>query len=279
MSYCSNCGKQVPDGSKFCFNCGSAIVGGEQQESTSKRKMIYDGEIHKCPNCGETLKAFQHKCKSCGYELRGSEKNNTVEAFADKIAKTKSINKKIELISNFYIPNTKEDIYEFFILAITNINTEDGCVDAWQAKLEQAYHKAKLSFGNTSEFEYISSLYEKALKQKKARQFNRNFGRLWKFVLGAILILIAGFMFIYGTFKGSESGDPDSPYYAMSVIGFFPGMGGVALFIMGLTKKNNKIATSNVIEEEEIEDEEVEEESESIKEKLTKTVNNIFKKK
>lgn len=278
MSYCSNCGKQVPDGSKFCFNCGSAIVNNTTPESNSKRKMVYDGEIHKCPNCGETLKSFQHKCKSCGYELRGAEKNNTVEAFADKIGKTKSIAKKIELISNFYIPNTKEDIYEFFILAITNINTEDGCVDAWQAKLEQAYHKAKLSFGGTSEFEYINSLYAKALKQKKSREFNRVFGKLWKFVLGAILIVIAGFMFIYGTFKGSESGDPNSPYYAMSVIGFFPGMGGVALFIMGLTSKKNSNTSNSIVEETEVVEEE-EDEEESIKEKITKTVNNIFKKK
>ena len=112
--YCSNCGKELIVGSKFCNDCGTKVDNIEQSNTDSKRKIIFDGKIHKCPNCGSKLNSFEHKCKDCGYELRGSNLNNVVMEFANKLEKVDSISKKNELISNFYIPNTKEDIYEFY---------------------------------------------------------------------------------------------------------------------------------------------------------------------
>lgn len=73
-----------------------------------------------------------------------------------KLEQVKSPEQKDDLIRNFYIPNTKEDICEFFILAVSNIKAEDDCADAWLAKLEQAYQKARLAFGNDSSFSEIS---------------------------------------------------------------------------------------------------------------------------
>ena len=96
--------------------------------------------------------------------------------------------KKISLIRSYVIPNTKEDMFEFLILASSNINlqryndfdsiteSEKAVSDAWQAKFEQAYEKAKLSFGNTPEFKKIQVIYEKKngeiTKSKKKRTYS-----------------------------------------------------------------------------------------------------------
>ena len=36
----------------------------------TERKTVYEGQLHKCPNCGELLDAFRSHCSSCGYEIR-----------------------------------------------------------------------------------------------------------------------------------------------------------------------------------------------------------------
>ena len=46
-------------------------------------------------------------------------------------------------------------------LASSNIETNSDCVDAWAAKLEQVYQKAKLTFCDGAEFEYVETMYNK----------------------------------------------------------------------------------------------------------------------
>jgi len=249
--FCSKCGKQLEEGSKFCNGCGSQVNKSAQTESSSKRKTVFDGEIHKCPNCGSQLNSFEHKCKDCGYEIRGSNIDNVVKEFADKLEGTNSVNKKNELISNFYIPNTKEDIYEFFILAISNLTTDVKCAEAWKSKLEQTYHKAKLSFGNTSEFEYIDKLYSRTMRNYKNKSLNRNLKQGWKYFLGAILFIIGIALIIFGYFKGSESGDEDSPFFMVSMMGFFALMAGAGIFHWGSQKKDSSNSEVEEKDEEE----------------------------
>lgn len=236
---CSKCGKKVSVKDKFCSVCGNAMTEIEEPQSGTKREVIFEGKIHKCPNCGSTLKSFEHKCENCGYELRSSINSGVVKTFAEKLRKTKSIFDKNELISNFYIPNTKEDIYEFFILANTNLMNDVKCEEAWKAKLEQTYQKAKLSFGNTTEFEYIDELYKKTLKTYKNIVFKRKVETTWKLILGSSLVLIGLVISIWGGFEGAETGDGDSPYYMLTVFGMLIIFGGVGLYINVGTKKAN----------------------------------------
>ena len=143
--FCSYCGTKLDEGARFCKNCGEAIGQAQQPAGTTvsheapktetkqpkaepvkedprtKRKTVYDGEIHKCPNCGELLKSFTTVCPTCAYEVRGVTTNSPVEALAKKVEQAASLDDKMELITNFYIPNTKEDIYDFFILAVSNV--------------------------------------------------------------------------------------------------------------------------------------------------------------
>lgn len=174
MAFCSNCGERIEEGANFCNKCGKPV-----NENNSSRKVTYEGEIHKCPNCGEILNSFVSNCPTCGYELRSVNTSNTVKQFVLKLeqieanrdnidvdlrrkdpnALTKTDEQKVNLIRSFSIPNTKEDILEFLILASSNINTkswldndrstaaQEAESNAWIAKFEQAYQKADYLFG------------------------------------------------------------------------------------------------------------------------------------
>lgn len=187
MAFCIKCGKELAGGANFCANCGSTI----DSKSIEQRKTIYDGDLHKCPKCGEHLNAFVTKCPVCNYELRGSQASSCVHELAQKLEKTETYEQKEELISNFYIPNTKEDIYEFFILAYSYISTGSYDADIWLVKLEQAYLKAKLAFGEGSEYDYIKELYEKIndpSKKIKTRK-TKNVLAIFLFITGLIFSL------------------------------------------------------------------------------------------
>ena len=190
MPYCTHCGKENPSDARFCSGCGKPIA---FSSAPNERKQIYDGVLHKCPNCGEILNSFITTCPSCGYEIRGAQSSKKVNEFADmldNLTTTKQetarqkfwreefmlghhINdeKKIELIKSFVIPTTKEDILEFMSYAIGNVDTtvladddyhnrtERAISEAWIAKLDQAYSKAVVLLGNDPAFESIKQVY------------------------------------------------------------------------------------------------------------------------
>lgn len=178
MPYCTNCGTKLDDDAKFCKNCGKAVFidtnvaqnkrnDGIPPKSDSERKTVYEGTIHKCPNCGATIDAYEAVCSNCGYEIRERKIASVVHELSLKLENNSDPKKKEELIRTFYIPNTKEDIYEFFILALSNIRIGGMNTDAWMVKLEQAYQKAELSFGNSEEFARLQPMYEEAQKLNK----------------------------------------------------------------------------------------------------------------
>lgn len=172
MRYCTNCGQQVADGAKFCANCGTPIT---QNVSNTERKTVFDGEIHKCPNCGEVLKAFETVCPNpqCRIEIRGRTNSIAIQEFAINLESISSADKRILLIKNFPIPNTKEDIFEFMILASSNFDAsyyathlhEEDISDAWLTKIDQCYQKAKLILKNDIDLLEIQKLYERVMKR------------------------------------------------------------------------------------------------------------------
>ena len=212
--FCHECGKPTNDvqnhdsgrkeeyvGKVFkCPNCGTPA----NQQDDSKRKFHFDGELHKCPNCGELLKSFELNCPACGYELRGIKGSNAIKEFAlkletieakrehnknkgllsrlyAKVEVSKTDEQKISLIKSFSIPNTKEDMLEFMILATSNINmrtydstnTDISKSDievnaAWISKVEQVYQKAKRTYSTDSVFQEIKMLYDNCNEKIKA---------------------------------------------------------------------------------------------------------------
>lgn len=214
MAFCTNCGQELEEGTKFCAECGKAT--NKNNQTNEQRKTIYDGEVHKCPNCGDVLDAFESVCETCGYEIRNSKTSNAVREFSLKLeaietsrpvqsASFKKVlanqhqisetdQRKINLIRSFAIPNNKEDILEFLVLASSNINerrdsiweplneSEKAVSDAWKAKFEQAYEKAKLLFGGSIEFQNIESFYQSKNKQIKDKRFKSVFSYIAFFV-------------------------------------------------------------------------------------------------
>ena len=200
MAFCSKCGKELTEDAEFCSGCGTA-VGSTEQKKDNQRKVSFDGEVHKCPNCGEILKGFESVCSACGFEIRGTKTAESVQEFVKKLEAVDAEKggsawlahqafgegqlspieeKKVNLIKNFPIPNTKEDIREFMILASTNLDpilyesqsktAKTALMGAWKVKMNQAYQKAKMSFGESSDFRSVHKIYdEKILKPKRKK--------------------------------------------------------------------------------------------------------------
>lgn len=187
MPFCTNCGQEIQEGAKFCAGCGSPTT--DNNSNASKRTVFYDGELHKCPNCGEVLNSFVAACPACGYELRGSSATGAVKEFASKLDNAATEFQKANIIRNFPIPNTKEDIFEFMILASSNIDDHPNkdVFDAWIAKFEQCYDKARLTFKQDSDFSQIQSIYARTIKE--IRRIKRK-GPLKKFLTIAIPIVV-----------------------------------------------------------------------------------------
>lgn len=164
MAFCVNCGQQLSEGAKFCTNCGQAVE--TCKTDNSERKAVYDGKIHKCPNCGEIIDAFVSNCPACGYELRGTKATVSVQQFYWDLRRINNSEEKTTMIRNYPIPNAKEDIVEFMILASSNISGEadKNIFEAWVAKFEQAYQKAKITLQNDATFTQIDNIYEKTEK-------------------------------------------------------------------------------------------------------------------
>ena len=221
MGYCRNCGTQLVEGAKYCQKCGCQV------DSTNightQRKQVFSGKLYKCPNCGEILKSFELNCPTCGYELRGTKASSAVKEFALKLEAiesrreyekprflfslaadqqrvSKTDEQKISLIKSFSIPNSKEDMLEFMILATSSINmrtydsfnTDISKSDkevnaAWFSKVQQVYEKAKRSYSADRVFTEIQILYDecnKGIKEHKKKGILK-----WGLLFGAIPLL------------------------------------------------------------------------------------------
>lgn len=232
MKYCMNCGRQSPDGAKFCVGCGASMVEPEAASPRSERKIEYAGSVYKCPNCGEVLDAMAAICPACGYEIRNKKAVSSVQTFANQLAaieaermpenNTPSLMKKligldlrdrseeveaarkkfeaekkarkISLISNYPVPNTKEDLVEFALLVTTNLQNKPDLdtYSAWVNKLEQVYQKARILIPNDPMLGKIRDLYSEARKKAITKKL------LPLYILGglfALLLIVTGFAY------------------------------------------------------------------------------------
>lgn len=229
MSYCVQCGSQLVENAKFCQKCGHP-TGSNNDSST--RKQEFAGKLYKCPNCGEVLKSFEINCPTCGYELRGTKASSAVKEFALKLEAiearreyekprgifsaleaqqriSKTDEQKISLIKSFSVPNSKEDMLEFMILATSNMNmnaydstntattkAEKEICAAWLSKVQQVYEKAKRSYSTDTTFTEIKALYDscndeiKKSKKKGVVKWVLMFG--WMPTLFAVIFLWIG---------------------------------------------------------------------------------------
>ena len=122
---------------------------------------------------------------------------------------SKTDEQKISLIKSFSVPNTKEDMLEFMILATSSMNMriydstntsvskiEKEIIAAWFSKVQQVYEKAKRSYSTDSIFAEIQTLYDscnaeiKKSKKKGVIKWGFMFG--WMPVLFAVIFIWIG---------------------------------------------------------------------------------------
>lgn len=163
MPFCMNCGQKLPDGAKFCGNCGTP-QGSLQQPSLDCRAPDYSSNFQyevmlKCPNCGSSIGKLDAVCPYCGAQVVNREVASSVKRFAEELSRieseaarnkannyslmdrfhtssyknamenafgNKALERKISFINAFPIPNTVEEIAEFILLAVASIDVEYG---------------------------------------------------------------------------------------------------------------------------------------------------------
>ena len=236
MKYCINCGKGFQDNARFCPYCGTPAY----SEKGSARTVVYEGEIHKCPNCGEMVGSFTTKCPTCGFEFRNSQPVNSVKELSKKLEEiekkrserktgwkkffdtedqiTETDQEKVSLIQSFAIPNLKEDLFEFIVLASSNINmqryadphritaSERAVSDAWYSKFEQSFQKARLCFEGDPDLKKMEDIFEG--KHKDIRKAKKNYR--FKLAMPIILYLLVGILLPALALVGVFSREEDS---------------------------------------------------------------------
>ena len=149
------------------------------------------GDVRKCPTCGAMVESFQTKCPECGYEFTNIEANSTTQKLLDALdavnAQTtnqgivsvlsglaraygydSATMRKCQIIQNFPVPNTKEDLIEMLSLAHTNAETKYGDnVDeqkmhkAWKRKEKLILEKADLMIKDDPDYIALKESWKK----------------------------------------------------------------------------------------------------------------------
>jgi len=149
------------------------------------------GDVKKCPSCGAIVESFKTSCGYCGHAFTNVDANSSIErlfkmlneaedmrvmekqtdnpfaaiggalsdALSDISGPGKVDRKKMEIISNFPIPTTKDDMLEFLSLALPRAQKKgnfftanqpenqihNSFVNVWHSKCEQVIMKARFS--------------------------------------------------------------------------------------------------------------------------------------
>jgi hypothetical protein len=121
-------------------------------------------------------------CPACGHEFRDVKVSSTVQQLVDKLEHCREESARAEAIIRFVVPNTKEDLLEFAILASTTLQSiadsqmllgdlgDEG--NAWKTKAGQVEAKAAIvCAGDKVVQEQIQSALNrvKAVQKKVAR--------------------------------------------------------------------------------------------------------------
>ncbi|MDR1933207.1 MAG: zinc-ribbon domain-containing protein [Spirochaetales bacterium] len=157
MAFCVKCGKEMKDGAKFCPSCGAQTPGAASAAAPApKPAKEKQGNVKVCPNCGAPLESFQIRCSACGHEINTVGVDSSLAEFTKKLAKFAEEGKSSnEFIQSYPVPNTREALLEFAILASSKItayvSTENNSfgnyreMSPWHAKIHQIYEKAQLA--------------------------------------------------------------------------------------------------------------------------------------
>ena len=113
-----------------------ASLSNTQNTNPSQKKF---GDLLKCPSCGTSVPSLSIICKDCGFAFRNISVNSSVKELSEKLGHalntvvcekkgwiyqskwSKIDDIKSEIVRNFPIPNTKDDLMEFAIFISQNM--------------------------------------------------------------------------------------------------------------------------------------------------------------
>lgn len=264
--YCPNCGKKLADDALFCDECGTKIVRGDslsnippkevQKEGQApavektlepqqnierpvEKKPIKEGQIHKCPRCGELIPFDAVNCPTCGYEIRDRGVAVSVQEFFDTLQTISDEEKKIDYIKTYPIPNTREDILEFMLLAKSNYDAKyyatnkniDSLSSAWLSKIEQCYTKAKIILREQRDLDTVEEIYKGIKTETKKVQTSK----LVMIIAGLVSIVVSLILIVTFNVEGNTA--LGIAFIALLAVG-------IVLTVFGFKKKktNKQIA-------------------------------------
>ena len=174
------------------------MLDAELLKKTSSTNPQKHGDIRKCPSCGAIYEAGSVKCRQCGYVFVGVKANSSAKLLFDKLndldnkyrdkkggsyfLATMGLSKPIEakmdtergnVIKNFPVPTTKEDLLEFIPIMEERWKGTKSVSDttgrflldkekmAYRSKYLECIQKAQMMFGNDKDFLYIFERYNK----------------------------------------------------------------------------------------------------------------------
>lgn len=181
-----------------------------EQEKPKSQKY---GDIRKCPSCGEAVKAISLNCSACGHEFTSIKGNASILDLLEKIDKIESKKntagaqlkttqkfiqgqefdeRKDELIKNYPIPNTKEDILEFLTYSTSKLTNMSSLDNPWAAKADEIVMKSRFLFKNDQEMLAILDKYEKQIKKRKKGPIIVILVFFFILILSSTLVMIFG---------------------------------------------------------------------------------------
>lgn len=154
------------------------------------------GNVRNCPSCGNSVKSIILSCPTCGHEFQNREANKSIKELVEKMEREENkqyedeeirTQKKAQIIAQFPIPQTKEDIFEFLFFAapfLDNASISSVEKNAWITKTGQAILKARLvsktSYEDDFLLDYESKLERAIGKEKKYKVLSDAFqGSQW----------------------------------------------------------------------------------------------------
>ena len=183
------------------------------------------GDVRKCPACGAIVPSMAAKCPECGYEFTNVEANSSTRLLMQKIDEiqaqyaelTANVDNKDEsairtrgyqvkrqlndrtaqLIQNFPIPNTREDLLEFLTLCIGNSKADSVMLDgndpvtpAWRKKLQQVIAKVKVALPNDQQAQELIDEYEGKRENSKKKGKKIAIGIVVLFVIALLIAFL-----------------------------------------------------------------------------------------
>lgn len=199
--YCSQCGKEISETSKFCSSCGCPIPEEDKPNVSPKQQSTFDAvedlqkklreiDSRKRPSSkkgGAVKSAFE----SLKQTIREEASASGLTLFSDSFEEEKLEDKK-KLILNYPIPTSPKALASFARYINLEIEAKkkepDALTPVWKEKLKQVHLFAEAELSSTEEFAEIQKC-RKADKRRERHAAIREFIVLLAFPIVAAFIV------------------------------------------------------------------------------------------